>query len=76
MRRIILAILLIISLAIPLYAMANESVLSKAYSLYYRGRVEEAIQMVEDYVVEHPDAGAYYFLGYAYYELEDLEKAR
>jgi len=63
-------------LLFPLYAMSNDSPLSQAYSLYYKGKVNEAIQMMEDYVAEYPDPGAYYFLGYAYYELKDLEKAR
>jgi TolA-binding protein len=74
-KKIILLMVIIILLSPP-YATGNDSPLSKAYSLYYSGKVKEAIQMMEDYVAEHPDPGAYYFLGYAYYELEDLEKAR
>ena len=76
MRKRIAIFTLILVLLSPLYVMGNDSLIKRAYSLYYSGKVNEAIQLMEDYVAEHPDPGAYYFLGYAYYELKDLEKAR
>jgi len=72
----VIPLLVIMIFLFPLYVKANDSPLSQAYLLYYKGKVIEAIEMMEDYVTEHPDPGAYYFLGYAYYELKDLEKAR
>jgi tetratricopeptide (TPR) repeat protein len=56
--------------------LANESSLEKAYSLYYKGEKETAISMIEDYIIETPDVKALYFLGYAYYEMQNMEKSR
>lgn len=56
--------------------LANESSLEQAYSLYYKGEKETAISMIEDYVKETPDVKALYFLGYAYYEMQNMEKSR
>lgn len=55
--------------------LAQEDALKKAYFLYYKGQKETAIKMIEEYVVENPDPAAFYFLGYAYYEMEQMDKA-
>lgn len=73
--KVMIAALLILSLIPFSLCMAEESVLQEAYSLYYQGNVEKAIELVEDYVKDTPDAGAYYFLGYAYYERKQMDKA-
>ena len=70
---IVAAVLCLVSFSICL---ANESSLEQAYSLYYKGQKEAAIGMIEDYVRETPDVKALYFLGYAYYEMQNMEKAR
>jgi len=75
MMKVMVAALLILSLMSFSLCMAEESVLSEAYSLYYKGNVDKAIELVEDYVKDTPDASAYYFLGYAYYEREQMDKA-
>ncbi len=54
---------------------ADDTVVKEAYSLYYKGEKEEAIRAMEDYVKDNPDAGVYYFLGYAYYEMQQMERA-
>jgi tetratricopeptide (TPR) repeat protein len=69
----VVAVFCLISFSVCL---ANESPLEKAYTLYYKGEKEAAINMIEDYVKETPDVKALYFLGYAYYEMQDMEKAR
>lgn len=66
----------VISLITFSFCFANETPVEKAYSLYYKGEKEAAIDMIEDYVMENPDAKAYYFLGYAYYEMKEFAKAR
>ncbi len=69
----VIAVLLLISLSfVPVQA---ES-LKQAYSLYYKGEKAEAISMIEDYVRDNPEPQAYYFLGYAYYELQEMDKSR
>lgn len=50
--------------------------LSKAYSLYYQGKMKEAIKIMEEYVEERPDARVLYFIGYSYYELKNMKMAR
>ena len=69
----VVAVLCLVSFSLCL---ANESSLKQAYSLYYKGEKEAAISMIEDYVRETPDVKALYFLGYAYYEMQNMEKAR
>ena len=56
--------------------LAQEVSLEEAYSLYYKGEKDKAIELIEDYVEDNPDPGALYFLGYAYYEMKQMEKAR
>ena len=55
--------------------MAADSTVREAYSLYYRGEKDAAISMVKARVQENPDPKAYYFLGYAYYEMKEMENA-
>ncbi|MBI4683012.1 MAG: tetratricopeptide repeat protein [Nitrospirae bacterium] len=74
--RIIVLALIIVSLVSVSFCWANEAALKDAYSLYYKGKKEAAIKMMEDYVHEKPDPGVLYFLGYAYYEKKDMDKAR
>ena len=69
-------VVVILSLLLFSVCWANEAALKKAYSLYYKGEKEAAISIIEDYVQESPDANAFYFLGYAYYEMKEMEKAR
>ena len=69
----VVAVLCLVSFSLCL---ANESSLEQAYSLYYKGEKEAAISMIEDYVRETPDVKALYFLGYAYYEMQNMERAR
>lgn len=74
MKRVslILAVMTFVSFSV---CRADESALQKAYSLYYKGDKQTAIQMIEDYVQESPDPEVYYFLGYAYYEMQEMDKA-
>ncbi len=66
-------LLLLMSVSLCL---AQEIPLEKAYSLYYKGEKDTAVKMMEEYVKDHPDPRAFYFLGYAYYEMKQLDKAR
>jgi tetratricopeptide (TPR) repeat protein len=69
---LILMIMIVLTSSV---SMAQQAPLEKAYSLYYEGETEAAIELMEDFVRDNPDPGALYFLGYAYYELQDMEKA-
>ncbi len=74
--RIIVITLIIVLLASVSVCPANEVSVQNAYSLYYKGQKDAAVKMMEDYIQENPDPGAYYFLGYAYYEMKDMNKSR
>lgn len=71
-------IALIIGLILTIFSisLAGDVSLKKAYSLYFQGRMKEAVKIMEDYVEEHPDPRVLYFIGYAYYELKEMDKAR
>ncbi len=73
--RVIALILTILSLMSFSLCWAQEASLEKAYSLYYKGKKEAAISMMEEYVNKNPEPEAFYFLGYAYYEMKKMDKA-
>ena len=70
---LVLAVVVLISLS---FVAVHAENLEQAYSLYYKGDKAEAISMIEDYVKMNPEPQAYYFLGYAYYEMQEMEKSR
>ncbi len=76
MRIIVLALIIVSLVSVSICWANNEAALKEAYSLYYKGEKEAAIKMMEDYVHEKPDPGVLYFLGYAYYEKKDMDKAK
>ena len=57
-------------------SLADEGSLERAYSLYFQGKMKEAIKIMQEYVDEHPDPRVLYFIGYAYYEIKEMDKAR
>lgn len=67
---------LVFALVLALFSVSPAQDLSEAYSLYYQGKMEESIKIMEDYVAEHPDPRVLYFIGYAYYEMKNMELAR
>jgi len=70
---LVITTFLLLSLSfIPVHA----ETLEQAYSLYYKGEKADAVSMIEDYVKDKPDPQAYYFLGYAYYEMKEMDKSR
>lgn len=74
--RVLFLVLTLAVLAVLSPAIAEDGGIKKAYDLYYSGEKEAAITMMEEYVRDNPDPGVLYFLGYAYYEKQDMEKAR
>ena len=73
--RIIILAAMILSLMVPSLCIAQDTPLDEARSLFYKGQKLEAIKMMEDYVESNPGPEVFYFLGYAYYELEQFEKS-
>ncbi|RJQ16408.1 MAG: tetratricopeptide repeat protein [Nitrospiraceae bacterium] len=55
---------------------AQKTPLEKAYSLYFQGRMEEAISLMKGHAEGNPDARTYYFIGYAYYKMKKMDMAR
>lgn len=54
-----------------------ETHFQKGLQYYFQRQYPEAIQEFEESLKVNPDdARSYYFLGYAYYELRDLDKAQ
>lgn len=74
--KIMVCMALAISLMVLAPVWANQSAVEHAYSLYYQGEKDAAISMMEEYIRDNPDPKAYYFLGYAYYQQKDMERAR
>jgi len=74
--KIIIPVLIIVSLLAGSFCWADEAALKEAYSLYYKGKKTAAIEKMEAYVHETPDPAVMYFLGYAYYEKKDMDKAK
>ena len=75
MRKIILLVIFMVLISFSL-CMANEESLQQAYSYYFQGNMEKAIEIMEEHVKEDPDPRIIYFIGYAYYEMKDMESAR
>ena len=73
--KIIALILMVIILGPASLCLADDDSVKEAYALFYKGDLDAAVTMMEENVQENPDPGAYYFLGYAYYEMQDMEKA-
>ena len=73
--KIIALILMVIILGTVSLCLADDDSVKEAYDLFYKGDLDAAVTMMEENVQENPDPGAYYFLGYAYYEMQDMEKA-
>lgn len=73
--RIIILAAMILSLILPSLCLAQDSTFKEAYSLYYKGQKQEAITMMEEYAETNPGPEVFYFLGYAYYELEQFKKS-
>ena len=73
MRTLVFIILLSIFTTFSLCYADNS--LQKAYSLYNQGRMQEAVEILKDYVDEHPDPKALYLIGYAYYKMGMMDKA-
>ncbi|MEE8328380.1 MAG: tetratricopeptide repeat protein [Thermodesulfovibrionia bacterium] len=77
MRIIVLVMfLLLIPFSVCIANNTSDSTsLKKAYSLYAQGKMESAIEIMEDYVKRHPDPNVLYFIGYSYYELKKMDTA-
>ncbi len=73
--KFIAAAVLIFSFLTVSLCLAETTPVEKAYSLYYKGQTDKAIELIQDYVKDNQDASAYYFLGYAYYEKKQMNKA-
>ena len=73
--RVIVMVVMILSLMLPALCFAEDAQVEKARALYYKGEKLEAIKMMEEYAESNPVPEVYYFLGYAYYELEQFKKA-
>ena len=73
--RVVIMVAMILSLVLPSLCLAQNSTFEKAYSLYYKGEKQEAINMMEEYAESNPGPEVFYFLGYAYYELEQFKKS-
>ena len=75
MRNIILLVIITVLVSFS-PCMANDVSLDNAYSYYFDGNMPEAINIMKEYVKENPDPRILYFIGYAYYEMKDMESAR
>lgn len=73
--RIIVMMLVILSLSFSL-CWAQKPPIEKAYSLYFQGKMDEAISIMKEEAENNPDPQTYYFIGYAYYKMKKMDMAR
>ena len=73
--RIVFIAAMILSLMLPSLCLAQDPPFEKAYSLLYQGKEQEAIDIMLEYAETNPSPQVFYFIGYAYYELEQFKKS-
>ncbi len=71
----IIVLVTLLCLASFTLCMADDASFRKAYSLYYQGKPNQAIKVLEEYISKYPDPKALYFLGYVYYESKKMGAA-
>lgn len=75
MKTFMLASLMI--LAMSTGVLAETDLYTNAVSAYQQGNFGKAIQLLETYVSQKPNANAYYLLGYAHYKKKNyLESSK
>ena len=77
MRRSIFVLVILFAVATvmaPVLAWAD-SEYDAALQYYYKGRYEEAVKHLKEYVDKKPDPSAYYLIGYSLYELGRFKEA-
>ena len=73
--RIIILFALILSLLVPSLCLAQDPPFKEAYALLYQGKEQAAIDLMKGYAETDPSPEVYYFIGYAYYEMEEFKKS-
>lgn len=68
----ILFALVAVTTPMPVWA---DSEYDTALQYYYKGRYEEAVKYLKEYVERKPDPSAYYLIGYSLYELGRYKEA-
>ncbi|RJQ44988.1 MAG: tetratricopeptide repeat protein [Nitrospiraceae bacterium] len=56
--------------------LAQKTPMEKAYALYFQGKMQDAITIMEGEAEKNPDPKTFYFIGYAYYKMNKMELAR
>jgi len=69
MKTFMLASLMILAMNTAVFA--ETDLYTNAVSAYHQGNFVRAIQLLEKYVQQKPNANAYYFLGYAHYKTKN-----
>lgn len=78
MKKAVLLFLMLFSfimLSAALHADADDQY-AQAIKYYNSGKYKEAVKLLKEYVKSIPDAGAYYRIGYALYELGHFAESR
>jgi len=73
--KIVSLVLVVLMLSFSL-CWAQKTPMEKAYSLYFQGKMAEAIKIMEEESKENPSPKTYYFIGYAYYKMKKMDMAR
>ena len=73
--KIVIMAAMILSLMLPALCLAEDAPFEKAYSLLYQGKEQDAIDIMLEYAETNPSPEVFYFIGYAYYEMEQFKKS-
>ncbi|MBI4849035.1 MAG: tetratricopeptide repeat protein [Nitrospirae bacterium] len=76
MKKIVVTFLIIVFTLSLSLAWAQKTPIEQAYSLYFQGKMDEAISIMKDEAGKKPDPKTYYFIGYAYYKMKKMDEAK
>jgi tetratricopeptide (TPR) repeat protein len=76
MKKTITIVLMLLFMFSASICGANEEMVDKAYYFYNKGMMHDAIEVMKEASGDNPTAGQLYFIGYAYYKLQDFKNAR
>lgn len=75
MVRFIIIVFFLVTLPLS-QCLAEKTPMDKAYSLYFQGKMDEAVKIMTEEAEKNPQPNTYFFIGYAYYKMKQFDRAR
>ncbi len=76
MKKTIAVLLMLIFTLSASISFAGDDMVDQAYHYYNKGMMTEAIEAMKEASADDPTPGQLYFIGYAYYKLQNFKDAR